>query len=45
MAYTGMQTEHSRGVHSHDIYVYVNRALKGLKMNRLISLQISDSVC
>ena len=30
MAYTGMPTEHSRGLHCHDIYVYVNRALKGL---------------
>ena len=42
MAYTGMPTEHSRGLHCHDIYVYVNRALKGLKLSSVKQIIMND---
>ncbi len=44
MAYMGMPTEHSRGLHCHDIYVYVNRALKGVKDRKLASGKLSRAL-
>ncbi len=41
MAYTGMPTEHSRGLHCHGIYVYVNRALKGLNWRSTFSYLVT----